>query len=104
MKKEELNDLFNLKNKSKIFPIITNKKRIIKDIFDLAKKIKNKFILIAITADIYLTNSKVGQTSKKNFLIRAKKIKLFFAQEIVSKKNYQRQIKVERKSTLKGNI
>lgn len=104
-KKEELNDLFNLRNKSKIFPIITNKKRITKkDIFDLAKKIKNKFILIAITADIYLANSKSWGNIEKEFFNKSKKNKVIFCSRnsIKKEKLSKRQIKFERKSTLKG--
>ena len=104
-KKEELDDLYKLKNKSKIFPIITNKKRITKkDILDYAKKIKKKFILIAITADIYLANSKNWRNIDKEFFNKSKKNKVIFCSRnsIKKEKLSKRQIKFERKSTLKG--
>lgn len=104
-RKEELSDLYKLKNRKKIFPIITNKKRITKkDIFDLANKIKNQFILIAITADIYLANSKNWKNIDKEFFNKNKTNKVIFCSRssVKKKKLAKRQIKFERKSTLRG--
>lgn len=104
-KKSELKDLYKLKNSKKIYPIITNKNRITKkDIFNVAQKINHNFILIAITADIFLANTKNWKNIEKNFFQKGVKNKVIFCcrQSIKQNQISKRQKKLEKRSTHLG--
>lgn len=105
-KKTEINDLKNLKNSKKIKFIITNKRRIhTEDLFYYIKnKINNSSIIIMMSCDIFLQNSKNWKNIDKNFFKVGYKYKILLGirknlhQNLLSK----RQVKWEKKSSMLG--
>ena len=105
-KKKEIKDLIELKNSKKIKFIVTNKRRILtEDLFYYVRdKIRKSSIVIMMSCDIFLQNSKNWKNIDKNFFQIGYKHKILLGirknlhQNLLSK----RQIKWEKKSSILG--